>query len=81
MTENSGLRSLALPAKDADTFNAYLHLSFEPIALEMMQMPVSANDVFITTFRKSGTTWMQQICHRLRSAGDMRLNLETAVDR
>ncbi len=24
MTDNSGLRSLALPAKDADTFNAYL---------------------------------------------------------
>lgn len=29
------------------------------------------SDVFITPFAKSGTTWMQQICHGLRSGGDM----------
>ena len=34
MTDNLSLRALALPAKDADTFNAYLRLPFEPIALE-----------------------------------------------
>ncbi|MEZ4431150.1 MAG: sulfotransferase domain-containing protein [bacterium] len=29
------------------------------------------SDVFITPFAKSGTTWLQQICHGLRSGGDM----------
>lgn len=28
-------------------------------------------DVFISTACKCGTTWMQQICHQLRSGGDM----------
>ena len=29
-----------------------------------------ANDVYISTYAKSGTTWMQQIVHQLRSGGD-----------
>ena len=28
-------------------------------------------DVIISTAPKSGTTWVQQICHGLRSGGDM----------
>lgn len=30
-----------------------------------------STDIIISTFQKSGTTWSQQICHGLRSNGDM----------
>lgn len=36
-------------------------LAFKPIP----------TDVIITTSPKAGTTWMQQICHQLRTGGDM----------
>jgi len=47
-----------------------------------------ADDVYISTYSKSGTTWMQQIVHQLRSGGDTDFEeiscvvpwLESAVD-
>jgi len=32
------------------------------------------SDVFISTYAKSGTTWMQQVVHQVRSAGDEQYN-------
>ncbi|XP_065192441.1 amine sulfotransferase-like [Sycon ciliatum] len=53
-----------------------------------VKMKVEGSDVFISTTAKAGTTWMQQICHQLRSGGDMDFEeicdvvpfLETAMD-
>lgn len=35
------------------------------------ELRVRSDDVFISTFAKCGTTWMQQMVHGLRSRGDM----------
>lgn len=51
-------------------------------------LKVRADDVFIATYSKSGTTWMQQVVHQLRSGGDAEFDeimevvpfLEVAVD-
>jgi hypothetical protein len=36
-------------------------------------------DVAIVTYTKCGTTWLQQICHQLRTGGDMNYEEITAV--
>eukprot|EP00117_Sycon_ciliatum_P019071 scpid60156/ scgid17412/ Sulfotransferase family cytosolic 1B member 1 len=53
-----------------------------------MAFEPKSSDVFITTIPKAGTTWMTQICHQLRTGGDMDFGeitevvpfLESAVD-
>ena len=35
------------------------------------EIAVRSSDIFISTPVKCGTTWLQQICHQLRSGGDM----------
>lgn len=39
--------------------------------LKGLDFVLEATDVVITTSPKAGTTWMQQICHQLRTGGDM----------
>ncbi|XP_065192101.1 sulfotransferase 1 family member D1-like [Sycon ciliatum] len=53
-----------------------------------LNMKAKDSDIFVCTTAKAGTTWMQQICHQLRSGGDMDFEdisdvspfLETAQD-
>lgn len=44
-----------------------------------MSFQARASDIFINSYPKSGTTWLQQIVHGLRSRGDMRFEEITAV--
>ncbi|MBL4622189.1 MAG: sulfotransferase domain-containing protein [Immundisolibacteraceae bacterium] len=44
-----------------------------------MSFQLRPSDVFINTYPKSGTTWLQQIVHGLRSRGDMDFDEITAV--
>lgn len=48
------------------------NLIFPPITFELgKDFKPDATDVIITPWSKSGTTWLQQIVHGLRSGGDM----------
>ena len=44
-----------------------------------MSFQARASDIFINSYPKSGTTWLQQIVHGLRSRGDMGFEEITAV--
>lgn len=61
--------------KRAHSMNEFLQIMERFLSKESMEncysFRPSSTDVIITTFPKSGTTWMQQIAHCLRSYGDM----------
>ncbi len=59
------------PARTKEEYERTVRLPFDPRGMECMRVPLQASDVVIATFPKAGTTWTQQICHGLRSRGDM----------
>jgi hypothetical protein len=55
-------------------------LLFPPITFELgKEFRPRPSDVIITPWSKSGTTWLQQIAHGLRSGGDMNFDDISAV--
>jgi aryl sulfotransferase len=60
-----------LPLRTREDFDAWVRAPFDERGLALMRMELAPSDVVIATFPKSGTTWAQQICHGLRSRGDM----------
>lgn len=47
-----------------------LHFCSEKGLAKAQAFKAQPGDVFISTFPKTGTTWMQQLCHQLRTGGD-----------
>lgn len=70
MTSNLPTRPTSLAEWD-ERFKQALASRFEEsekLAKEFQPLP---NDLFVTPYAKSGTTWLQQIVHGLRTRGDM----------
>lgn len=58
-------------ANSIDSLKAKFAMSGEFESKEFQSMRLRPTDVVITPFGKSGTTWIQQIVHCLRTRGDM----------
>lgn len=76
MTRCSEVGSEAMSAdrypQSFDEMIAAKNLIFPPISFERgKEFKPRPDDVIITPWSKSGTTWLQQIVHELRSGGDM----------
>ncbi len=71
MTAEAPAPQAFAPARTREAYEATVRAPFDPLGMARMQMPLTAEDIVIATFPKCGTTWMQQICHGLRSNGDM----------
>ena len=55
-----------------DDLTARLARFRSPEAMAALErFAVRPSDVFICTYTKSGTTWMQQVVHQLRTGGSM----------
>ena len=50
--------------------DAHVSRPLDEAGLSNLAMPMTEDDVVISTFPKCGTTWSAQICHGLRSDGD-----------
>lgn len=70
-SEEATMRASQGPARTREDYERNLRMPFDALGLELMRMPLNPSDVVVATFPKAGTTWTQQICHGLRSNGDM----------
>lgn len=67
-----GAMSIAHYPRSFDEMIAAKNMIFPPETFERGKVfRPRADDVIITPWSKSGTTWLQQIVHGLRSGGDM----------
>ncbi len=62
-----GRRARTMP----ELFELFDRSSTEECKAHVSELVVRPDDVFISTYAKSGTTWMQQIVHGLRTGGSM----------
>lgn len=59
-------------AKTLEELGVKLGLMGSAEALQRgLSLELRATDIVVTPFSKSGTTWLQQMCHTLRTRGDM----------
>jgi hypothetical protein len=67
-------------ATSLDAFRAITGLMVTPEGLSHgLGMTLLPTDIIITPFGKNGTTWLQQMCHTLRTRGDMDFDDISAV--
>lgn len=69
--------------RQARTMEEFYHVAAnlhnEEGAAYAKSLVARSDDILIATFPKAGTTWMQQICHGLRTGGDMNFDEITHV--
>ena len=63
--------TLSRPTNIADMKARMEHFSTEEGQARGLSIEILPTDVFVNTYPKAGTTWVQQIVHQLRSGGSM----------
>jgi hypothetical protein len=61
----------ARPIQTEEQLTAHISRPFDDTAKARLQTEMRSDDVIISTYPKTGTTWSAQIAHGLRSNGDM----------
>ena len=73
------MNSLSRPTNIEELLERLSRFQSEQALAGLANLRVRPSDVFIATYAKSGTTWMQQVVHQLRTNGDTDFDEITAV--
>ena len=73
------MNSLSRPTNIQELLERLSRFQSEQALAGLANLSVRPSDVFIATYSKSGTTWMQQVVHQLRTGGDADFDEITAV--